>query len=161
MAEFEINGRTFRSTKMNVFEQLHVARKLLPLLGTLMDQFNEADFKSAELDAPEPVDEVDVAAPSPASRKTMAKVITAIGTALSNLSQEDTESVLGSCLSVVTIRQAKDSWVKIWNKEAKRLQFEDLTLIDLLLISQKVIEENVGNFFPGAAPSTAKLRARS
>src|SRR5260364_275380 len=85
MSKFEIEGQQYRAGNLNAFAQLHVARKIAPVLGGL------AALQGAD---------------SAAALKSLADVIAAMPDA-------DCEYVLHTCLSV-TQRQNGKNFSPVW-----------------------------------------------
>lgn len=136
-AEFEVQGKQYRSTKMSARKQFHVARKLGPIfsklgLGAVRKQDGEAKAFDM-MDLLEPA--VD---------------------ALAEMSEADCDFVFDHCLAVVQVYDS-NRWVNIWNDQAKRLAFEDIDLMVMIQISMHVLKDNLGNFInaPALTSSTS------
>ncbi|CCD30361.1 conserved phage-related hypothetical protein [Candidatus Glomeribacter gigasporarum BEG34] len=133
MSKFEIEGQQYRAGKLNAFAQLHVARKIAPVLGGL------AALQGAD---------------SAAALKSLADVIAAMPDA-------DCEYVLHTCLSV-TQRQNGKHFSPVWNAQNQALMFDDIGLSEMVQIAMYVIQDSLGNFLRGlteraveASPATA------
>ncbi len=123
----EVGAHTYRIGKLDAFAQLHVARKLAPLLTGLQ--------KVSELS-------LDDALPP-------------ILNALSQMPDSDVEYVMVKCLSVVqrALPAGVQGWQPIWNSAAKRTQFEDIDLAVMIQLAGQVITRNLGGFLGALGPA--------
>jgi hypothetical protein len=129
MAEFTIGDKQYRSSKMNAFDQFHVARKVAPLITKMGErQGLVADSGLPEMLAP-------------------------LVDALAAMPEEDCNYVLYHCLAVVQRYQGGTLWAPVWSVSAKRLMFEDIDLGAMIQITIQVLSDNLGNFLntPGSA----------
>lgn len=130
--EFEINGQTYQSGKMDAFKQFHVSRRLAPVFGGLASSASKeaGDFS---------------------------QFLQPIAEAVAQMPDTDCDYVLQACLSV-TKRQQGNSWAPVYSPQAKAMMFQDIDLGAMLQITAKVIQDNLGGFFQGAVaglnPST-------
>ncbi|PXV60885.1 hypothetical protein SAMN04487785_11321 [Dyella jiangningensis] len=122
--EFEISGQTYQSGRLNARQQFHVARRLAPVLGGLADA-------------------------SAAGAESFSKFLQPIAEAISGMSDGDCDYVLDTCLSVVR-RQQGPSWAPVMSS-SKAMMFDDIDMSVMLQLASKVIQENLGNFFPGGS----------
>ena len=128
MAEFEINGVKYRSSQMDAMRQFNVVRRLAPILDSVK---NMLDMKLED-------------------------GLGIIAQAISNMSDADTEYVIGSCMAVVVReQQGGTGWAKIWSPDAKAPMFTDIDMAVMLRIVFAVIGEAIVPFF-GALPSTSQ-----
>jgi hypothetical protein len=162
MLEIDVSGQTYQIGKLNAFQQLHVTRRIAPVIPKLVPGMVALSTQASE-QATQQVTEGTDAAPAaenaaPSSSLTISEVVAAFGPALeafSAMTDEDTEYVFGTCLAVVKRKQG-NSWAPIWNPSVKLLMFSDID--DLSLMSQivvKVLEENVAPFFRAALGSAS------
>lgn len=128
--EFAIDGVTYRIAKLNVFEQLKVARKMLPVLASLV-----ADFRALQ----ERIGNND-------SEGAIATVLPRIATAVASLNDEDVNAILFPCLSVVS-RQHMKGWVPVF--QHGEIAFDDIELLTLLHLVARVVADSLGNFLQG------------
>jgi len=73
----------------------------------------------------------------------MEKLLTSIG----NLSDADTEYVIGKCLTGCLRKREDGQFVKIYN--SGRFMFEDIKLTEIIKLTMSTIEENLSDFFTG------------
>lgn len=144
MTEFEINGELYRSGKLDTFKQLHVSRKIAPLVPKVLPAFAAiAQAKRAEgmvlgdaLNRELGVQGIDL----------IAKAIEPVTTVMAEMSDTDVEYLFANCLAVVQRKQGKD-WAPIWRNDA--LMFDDIELPQMTQIAMKVIWDNLGPFIQG------------
>ncbi|MEI2267155.1 phage tail assembly chaperone [Erwinia sp. CGal63] len=127
--EFTIDEKSFRIAKLDVFQQLKVSRKLLPLLAGLLSEIQTVKSAAAAGDY----------------FQVLEKALPAIAHSLAEMSEEDTNAILHPCLAVVSRQQAK-SWVPIFSQGV--LMFDDLDLITMLRLVLRVVEDSLGGFLP-------------
>ena len=135
--DFEVNGVKYRAAKMDAFSQFHVARKLAPVFATLGGL--------ADVLAPTKGDD---AAKGGAALLRLAEAISA-------LSDEDSEAVLTRCLAVVsriTDTAVGAASTPVWNGAAKRFQYADIGLMEMVQIAVHVIQDSLSDF-TSALPS--------
>ncbi|WP_439040337.1 phage tail assembly chaperone [Serratia bockelmannii] len=126
--EFEIKGQQYRAAKLNVFEQLKISRKLLPLLSGLLSEISVIrQLKSGQISIE---DAIKTALP-------------AIAQALSDISEDDSNAIIHPCLAVVSVQQGK-SYAPIFNNG--QLMFDDIDLMKMLEIVARVVGDSLGNF---------------
>lgn len=149
MIEFEINGVQYRSGKLDTFKQLHISRKIAPLVPKVLPAF-AAIAQAKRADGAEGAvlgDALDEA------RKLgvqdidlIAKAIEPVTNVMAEMSDADVEYLFANCLAVVQRKQGKD-WAPIWRNEA--LMFDDIELPQMTQIAMKVIWDNLGPFISG------------
>lgn len=132
MLEFRINDVTYQAGKLNAFRQLHVSRKLAPVLPKLLPAF--LSLSQDELDTKDLVLIAEAVAPATE--------------VLSNMAEADVEYVIGACMSVVKrALPGNAGWTKVWNEAANLAMYEDIDLGVMLQITWKVLGDSLGNFF--------------
>ena len=120
----EVGGQKYRIGRIDARKQFHVARRLAPLLagmGSVADK--NAGF---------------------------AAFLGPLTDALSGMSDEDVDYVLDACLSVCQRLQPNGQGAPIVSRGGG-LMFEDIDMGQMIRLAVKVIQENLGGFFPGAA----------
>lgn len=132
--KFEIKGQHYQVGKLSVFEQLKVARKLLPVLAGMMSDFNG----------------IKDAAHSGNGYEALETALPKIADALADMSEEDTNAIIHPCLKVVS-RQHGKNWVPVFDRG--ELTFDDIDLFTVLQLVGRVVGDNLGNFLPAAPAS--------
>ncbi len=128
--EITFKDADYRIGKLNVFDQLKVARKLLPVLAGIVGDFRKLQEGGNALET----------------------VLPKIARTLSDLSEEDCNAILSPCLQVVS-RSHMKSWVPVMNQQV--LAFDDIDLMTLLQLVARVVADSLGNFLqelPGSQP---------
>lgn len=135
MKTTEVNGISYTVGKLNAFEQLHVARRLAPVLAELFTSFKaHPEVADSGLDAILQLASVPLA-------ETFAK-----------MSNDDVDYVVNACLSVCQRQQAK-GFAKVMVNNI--LMFQDIEIDTLMALTTAVVEENLGRFFPTSQPESA------
>jgi len=129
--EFEIKGVNYRASKLSVFDQLKVSRKLLPVLAGML-----GDLQG-----------VKAAAQGGDVNKAIESALPKIADSLAEMSEEDTNAIIFPCLSVVA-RQNGKVWAPVMVQGS--LMFDDLDLMSMLQIVGRVVGDSLGNFLPAA-----------
>ncbi|WP_435927461.1 phage tail assembly chaperone [Dryocola sp. BD613] len=119
--EITFKETDYRIGKLNVFDQLKVARKLLPVLAGIVGDFRKLQEGGNALET----------------------VLPKIARTLSDLSEEDCNAILYPCLQVVS-RSHMKSWVPVMNQQT--LAFDDIDLMTLLQLVARVVADSLGNF---------------
>lgn len=148
--EFEIKGVNYRASKLGVFDQLKVSRKLLPILAGLVSDFGsiksllpaggakelfnseqgEDGEKTVNLERLEPI---------------FNTLLPRIADELSKLTEEDTNAIIHPCLAVVG-RQNGKTWTPVFR--SGELMFDDIDLFSMLQLVARVVADSLGNFLP-------------
>ncbi len=131
MLEFELNGHAYRAGKLSAFQQLHLSRKIAPLLPKLLPAFAQIADGGSGLHLP-----------------ALAEALGPLAHSLAEMPDADCEYVYGVCLSVVS-RQQGQSWTSVWNTPGKTLMFDDIDLPVMTQLVVKVITDNLGPFMQG------------
>jgi len=137
--EFEIGGQRYRSEKLDAFKQLHISRKIAPIIPKLLPVFlkfaGKADALKEDLGA-------------------LAEAFEPLAQALAEMPDADCEYVFAACLGAVS-RNQQGNWAPIWSQNAKSLMFDDIDIGLMTQISVKVIWDSLGGFIKGLLASPA------
>lgn len=132
-----INGHEYEINKLDPFEQLHVGRRLAPLLAHALPAF-------ARLMA--------------AGERPNMEILLFEGAAipmadiLAKMPQEDVDYVFKQCLSACK-RRDKKGWARITTPDGT-LMYQDIELDTMLPLVQNVVEVSLGRFFPTGQPES-------
>ena len=136
--EFELGGNRYRMHKLSVRAQLHVSRKITPVIPTLVPvfmrmakggNFVEQITESAELLQP-------------------------FADCIANMSEEDADFVFDTCLSVVArFQEQSGNWAPVWNVRAHMPMFDDVGLEVFVPLIVRVIADSIGPFIKGLLTS--------
>lgn len=132
MVDFTVGGNNYRSDKMDAFTQFHVVRRLAPIFSSLKDAFSGAAESMDILDS--------------------------IASAISGMSDSDSEYVLKACLDVVK-RQQGQAWAVL--RAGGRMMFTDIDLPIMLQITTHILQENIAPFFSGPPASNLEIAEKA
>jgi hypothetical protein len=136
----EIGGHEYQIGKLNAFEQLHVARRLAPVLGALFSAFQGSPkLKKGEK----------------AEDKVMELAAGPVAEVLAGMDDETVDFIINKCLSVCKRKQGP-VWAKMTS--GSTLMFQDLELDALMGLTVAVISENLGRFFPTSQPKSEETK---
>lgn len=130
--ETEIEGKTFSIGRLNAFEQLHVFRRVMPIMKPVL---------------------LVLRAPGGASKLDM---VMAMSETLANLPDEHLDYVLQKCLSV-SRRKDGDRFFPIMS--GTTLMYQDMDMPTLLRLTWEVLMENFQPFFKGLLAGPSKDEA--
>jgi hypothetical protein len=138
----EIKGHTYSIGKMDAFEQLHVARRLAPMVSELMAAFISAPSlftgkAEAENESKMLMDVLEIAGGP-------------LADAFSKMSNVDVDYIVHACLSVCQRKQSH-GYAKVFVRGGG-LAFQDIQLDTLLGLTWFVIQENLAGFFTTSQP---------
>jgi hypothetical protein len=119
----EVGGQKYRIGRIDARKQFHVARRLAPLLAGM----SGVPDKSAGF----------------------AAFLGPLTDALSGMSDEDVDYVLDICLGVCQRLQPNGHPAPVMVRGG--LMFEDIDMGQMIQLAVKVIQENLGGFFPAGA----------
>lgn len=119
----EVGGHQYRVGRIDARKQFHVARRLAPLLAGMSDV--------------------------PKNGSGFAAFLGPLTNALSLMSDEDVDYVLDACLGVCQRLQPNGHPAPVMTRAG--LMFEDIDMGQMIQLAVKVIQHNLGGFFPDAA----------
>ncbi|MFG1302178.1 hypothetical protein V5F49_20535 [Xanthobacter sp. V3C-3] len=135
--EFDLDGVKYRARKMAAMDQLFVARKLTPIVGTFVPLIQAAarQVQSGGTVATA-IMSLDVAQLAPLAQ------------GIASLPEEDTNALIARCLAHVqrgSVSPAGTSWANVWSVDAGRPMF-DMDLMTMLTLVVHVVKKDLGNF---------------
>lgn len=142
MTEITINAQAYRLGRLNAFQQLHVSRKVGPLIPTLVPAFLAMGTAGAGLD------QLD----------RLASLIQPFTDAFAGMSDADVEYVAAICLGAVQRKQG-EAWAPVWSQQGKCLMFDDMDLGTMVPLVVQVIVANLGPFISGLL--TAQMQPKA
>jgi hypothetical protein len=121
MSELTIDGKAYRTGRLDARTQFHIVRRILPALASLtsVDRENTSQLE----------------------------LVGVLAGAIAKLEDADCDYILSNTLSRC-MRQDSQAWVPVWNVAANRLQYEDITLPTMIQLTAATLSENLGSFFP-------------
>lgn len=136
MTEVAIDNNVYRIGKLNAIQQLHVSRKIAPVLPQILPAMAASQALMASLSEGNP----DIAG--------LSSMLTPVAEALAAMPDADAEYVFNVCLSTVQLQQG-NAYVSIWNPDTQRSQFDFIDFFLMLRLVIKVIWGSMGNFTNG------------
>lgn len=136
MSEVEIDGNRYRIGRLNAIKQFHVSRRIAPIIPTLIPVFIK----------------LKVAGELTGDFAGLAGVVQPFADGIAAMSDEDSEFILSSCLSVAR-RAVNDKWTPVWSAQANDCMFDDMDLGVLMHIAIRVIQDNLAPFIRGLLTS--------
>lgn len=149
LLEFDIDGTNFRADKLSAMQQLHLSRKIMPLLPPLAPLIIEAQKKiNKEQNKDNKAFTVD-------DIMSLVELAQPFADAISAMEDKDIEKVFLMTLSSVKVQTdiGKNVWMPFWIVGANRpvsvadQDFSDLS--NLLPIVIRIIIFNLANFING------------
>ncbi|QZN96388.1 phage tail assembly chaperone [Symbiopectobacterium purcellii] len=125
--EISLKGQEYRLDKLNVFDQLKVTRKLLPLLAGLVSDFATLKARAAGGNL----------------GSVLESTLPKIADVLAGLPDEDVNAIIHPCLAVVA-RKHEKGWAAVFSQG--QLMFDDIDLMTLLSLVAQVVADSLGNF---------------
>ncbi|RUT64892.1 hypothetical protein CKG00_17345 (plasmid) [Morganella morganii] len=147
--EFMINGNTYRSGKLDAFQQQDLAFALVPAFSAVAPLLKDILPVSEDGTGGDEIADI---------RKTklmdsLPVILPALTTAVRTLDKKSREEINDICLDVVT-RQTGNQWSKIYSGGV--LMYDDINGIELLQIVGYVIKDSLGSFFPAPPENDAQ-----
>lgn len=164
--ELVIGERAYRVGRLAPMKQFHVARRLAPLLQALVQEAGSSLDDLAQLGGVGPVADPETASqgesrsesagseagseapPAASTAKELMRYIQPVLERLSEMSDEETEYVIMTCLRVCQ-RQQDQGWAPVLSPRGD-IMFHDLGALEMLNLTREVIQLNLSDFFPGA-----------
>jgi hypothetical protein len=129
MLEFQIGDHSYRARKLNTFQQMHMLRRIGPLIGPMFG-------------APE----------------TEGRRVAAFLEALGKMTDDDCDFVIKTCASAVQRLQGSNGaavWADIYNPRASTFMFEDIdNLATMLQITGQILQDNLSGFLSIRLPES-------
>ncbi|VVD29158.1 phage tail assembly chaperone [Paraburkholderia dioscoreae] len=168
MIEFEISGETYRVNKLDAFAQLHISRKLSPVLPKLLPALFKI-FQSGQAGAFATLaNPVSVGLPQTESGGgpdlkrvdielvgDIASTLDPVAEVLASMPDADAEYVYSACLGAVSRRQGS-AWAPIWSRQQAVCMFDDIDLGVMTLLVARVVMDSLGGFIRGLLAKTGE-----
>lgn len=133
MSEVKIGAHDYSIGRLNAFQQFHVARRIAPLVTSMLE--NPEELKR--------------------SREAVIALLRKVISNLADLSDENTNYVLTTCLSAVQRKRAQNGgWDKLTAPGGALMFPTEIDMVTMLELVWHVIVENLASFFD-ALPSTS------
>lgn len=145
MTEFTIGEHTYRAGKLDAFKQLHLSRKVAPIIPTLIPVFVKLSASQS-------------GNPLSGDLSGMAGLLGPFAEGLAGMPDEDAEYVLSTCLAVVQRKQGT-AWAPVWSERSNVCMFDDMDLGAMIQIASRVIRDSLGPFLQGLLSTSAAAKA--
>ena len=140
MQEVRLGDRLYRIGRMTPRTAIHVARRILPVVLGMVELIPFIEKYIARREEANSLLEMFTA-------EEISEMVSPLITAFSEMKQEDADFVMDRCLETVQVSMGGDrGWANLVSQG--HLMFEDTSVGDQLKLVFRVIEENLGNFFP-------------
>lgn len=145
-----IGGHDYTIGRLNALDQLHVSRKIAPIIPSIMPILTEVAKGDLEkvIASIETDENAELAGLEP-----LAKALEPFMEAIAKIPEEDVNYVIYKCLSVV-----KRNGSVVCRGES--IMFDDLDMNHLLPLTVAVIRTNLGNFIQGLLTKASSIQAQ-
>lgn len=146
-----IGGHDYTIGRLNALDQLHVSRKIAPIVPNIMPILTEVAKGDLEkvIESIEADENAELAGLEP-----LAKALEPFMEAIAKMPEDDVNYVIHKCLSVV-----KRNGSVVCRGES--IMFDDLDMNHLLPLTVAVIRTNLGNFIQGLLTKASSIQAQS
>lgn len=157
MKEIEIDGVQYRIGRLPAKQQFNVVRRLIPVLAAggpaiaAWVRDNPAPLPSPD-GLPDDVTPANGTSGLPFDVEKAFSAFGPLATAIGEMSDEASDYVIGSCLSVCQTNQ-NGAWARLAQSNGT-LMFQDLGMATMLKLVMTVIQENMSDFL-GALPGSS------
>jgi len=139
MISFQIGGHSYQAGKILPFDQLAIAKRMMPVMKNILTPEVLASVVNAGKNG-------DGGSGINLSALDLHAIIPAMCDAIYSLSDDDAERIIRTALKVVQRQNEGGVWSNITTPQGL-VMFDDIDLPTMLQISWKVIEEHLGSFF--------------
>ena len=146
-----IGGHDYTIGRLNALDQLHVSRKIAPIVPNIMPILTEVAKGDLEkvIESIEADENAELGGLEP-----LAKALEPFMEAIAKMPEDDVNYVIYKCLSVV-----KRNGAVVCRGES--IMFDDLDMNHLLPLTIAVIRTNLGNFIQGLLTKASSIQAQS
>lgn len=146
-----IGGHDYAIGRLNALDQLHVSRKIAPIVPNIMPILTEVAKGDLEkvIESIEADENAELGGLEP-----LAKALEPFMEAIARMPEDDVNYVIYKCLSVV-----KRNGAVVCRGES--IMFDDLDMNHLLPLTVAVIRTNLGNFIQGLLTKASSIQAQS
>lgn len=140
MLEFTHNGAKYRAKRLTAFQQLHVSRRIAPLLPPLVPIFLQM-ARDKKVDGEQGQVNLDI----------LATLFQPFADSLASMKDADAEYVISTCLAAIQRNTAGSTWINVWNERANIAMFDELNdnVGDLWVLALNVMKDSLGPFIQG------------
>lgn len=127
--EVDVGGQTYSLGQLTTFQQLHLSRKIAPLLPPLIPAYLALGDETV-------------------NQTKLVEIMEPLAGELAGMPDAQIEYVLATALSIVQRRQG-DAWAPVWSASGHTLMFSDIGLDTALRLVYEVIMDQLGPFIGG------------
>ena len=139
--QITISGKNYTIGRLNALDQLHVSRKIAPIIPSLIPIISEVAKSglSKVIESMESGDDVELENIDLKELDGLSGALSPLMEVIAGMSEADTTLVIHKCLSVVI----RDGAVLC---RGESIMFDDLDMMQILPLVVAVIRKNLGNF---------------
>ena len=139
--QITISGKNYTIGRLNALDQLHVSRKIAPIIPSLIPIISEVSKGglSKVIESMESGDDVELENIDLKELDGLSTALSPLMDVIAGMSEGDTNLVIHKCLSVVI----RDGAVLC---RGESIMFDDLDMMQILPLVVAVIRKNLGNF---------------
>ena len=139
--QITISGKNYTIGRLNALDQLHVSRKIAPIIPSLIPIISEVakGGLSKVIESMESGDDVELENIDLKELDGLSGALSPLMEVIAGMSEGDTNLVIHKCLSVVI----RDGAVLC---RGESIMFDDLDMMQILPLVVAVIRKNLGNF---------------
>ncbi|MDN5621587.1 MAG: hypothetical protein L0G96_00520 [Acinetobacter sp.] len=139
--QITISGKNYTIGRLNALDQLHVSRKIAPIIPSLIPIISEVakGGLSKVIESMELGDDVELENIDLKELDGLSSALSPLMDVIAGMSEADTNLVIHKCLSVVI----RDGAVLC---RGESIMFDDLDMMQILPLVVAVIRKNLGNF---------------
>lgn len=146
MAEFTLNGREWRTQKLDALSQLAIAIKVLPLVPKLRPLMTAvADMRRREEVATAAVAEGREPEAPPPDDGAMEQMLVHLGAALNELGDDGRNYVIGTCMKRVLMQVGGGGFLPAWSVRDEAPD-PSIDLVTMMRLVYSVIMDNISDF---------------
>lgn len=139
MIEFEVGGCKYQARNMLPFDQLVVAKRLMPVLKNIVTPELIKAALASENGKESALAAIDVG-----------KILPTLADAFYGLSDDDMEVIMNKTLTVVNRAGKGGAYSPLMSSSGGSCMYDDVKLSHMLQIAWKVVEGQIGDFFSTA-----------
>lgn len=151
--QITISNKNYTIGRLNALDQLHVSRKIAPIVPKLIPIISEVAkgglakvIEAIESDEDIELDKIDLT-----DLDGLSTALSPLMDAIAGMSEDDTNLVVHKCLSVVHREGAVLC-------RGESIMFDDLDMMQILPIVLAVIRQNLGNFIQDLLTKASNLK---
>ena len=151
--QITISGKNYTIGRLNALDQLHVSRKIAPIIPSLIPIISEVakGGLSKVIESMESGDDVELENIDLKELDGLSGALSPLMEVIAGMSEGDTNLVIHKCLSVVI----RDGAVLC---RGESIMFDDLDMMQILPLVVAVIRKNLGNFIQALLMQESRMK---